>query len=68
MSNVGTENYQSFINASISERNASSSMTGSTKATINGLIGPDKVKGANMWYGLGKDMEIIFIKRKRNNK
>jgi len=65
MSNVGTENYQSFINASISERNASSSMTGSTKATINGLIGPDKVKGANMWYGLGQGHGNHFYKEKK---
>ena len=65
MSNVGTENYQNFINASTSERNASSSMTGSTKAAINGLIGPDKVKGANMWYGLGQGNGNHFYKEKK---
>jgi len=62
MTNVGTENYQSFYNTSPTDRNNDAGMKDATKATINGLTGPDKVKGANEWRGRGQGNGNRFFK------
>ena len=49
--NIRTGNYQDFINASNTDRGSNSNMRNSVKATINGLLGSDKVNKATEWRG-----------------
>ncbi len=51
--NIRTGNYQDFINASNTDRGSNSNMRNSVKATINGLLGSDKVNRATEWRGRG---------------
>jgi hypothetical protein len=51
--NIRTSNYQDFINASNTYRSSNSNMRNSVKATINGLLGSDKVNKATEWRGRG---------------
>jgi RHS repeat-associated protein len=46
LKDVSTANYQNFINSSTTNRSNDGKMRDATKATINGLIGPDKANKA----------------------
>ena len=51
LNNIRTGNYQDFINASNTDRGSNIKMSNSVKATLNGLLGSDKVNKATEWRG-----------------
>ncbi len=53
LTDIRSGNYQNFYNATPTQRNNDLKMRDSVRATIRGLIGPDRVSGSNEWRGRG---------------